>query len=215
MFKEFSGNRLFIGALVFIILCVGGSRLYQWYVLQEIRQSFDHLVGVEVLEAKEPEKPRVRKPVVVPVIAPVLDRSQEEQPSSEVVPVIPVARTVKDTRNSDIKWKDASEQRQYNRGAGNPPPYENLPVDLWDFEATKAAMIENINFVKANWDPKKFFDKDLGREMRIAYARATNIHNAAMSLGIYTREQAREINALYFSSGGLSDMIRNATDNSR
>ena len=191
MLKDLFSNRLFIGALVLFIFFVGGSLLYQWYILQETRQPFYDLVGAEDLEAKEPEKPKVRKPIVVPVA--------------------PVTRTVNDTPNSDIKWKDASEQRQYNRGAGNPPPYENLPVDLWDFEATKAAMIENINFIKANWDPKTFFDKDLGREMRIAYARAANIHNAAMS-GIYTREQAREINALYFSPGGLSDMIRNAAD---
>ena len=212
MFKEVSGNRFFIGALAFFILCVGGSRLYQWHVLKETKNSFADLVGAEVLEAKEPEKPRVRKLVVAPVIAPVLDASQEEQPSAEVAPVVPVTRTVNYTRNSDIKWKNASEQRQYNRDAGNPPPYENLPVDLWDFEATKAAMIENINFVKANWDPKTYFDKDLGREMRIAYARATNIHSAAMSLGIYTREQTREINALYFSSDGFTNTIRNAAD---
>ena len=92
--------------------------------------------------------------------------------------------------------------------ADNPLPYGN--VDIRDFEAAKAAMIENINFIKANWDPEAFFDKELGCEMRVAYARATNIANAAMS-GIYTREQAREMNALYFDLG-ISDMIGNAAD---
>ena len=115
MFKEVSGNRFFILALVFFILCVGGNRLYQWYILQETKNSFAHLVGAEVLEAREPEKPRVRKPVVVPVIAPVLDASQEERPSSEVAPVTPVTRTMNYTRNSDIKWKDASEQARVAR----------------------------------------------------------------------------------------------------
>lgn len=111
MFKEVSGNRFFIAALVFFIFCVGGNRLYQWHVLEETKKPFKNLVGAEVLEAREPEKPRVRKPVVAPVIAPVLAPLQEEQPRYEVVPVAPVTRTVNDTRNSDIKWKDASEQR--------------------------------------------------------------------------------------------------------
>ena len=101
-------------------------------------------------------------------------------------------------------------QPEHNKGAGNPPPFENIPVDLYDFEATKATMIENINFVKANWDPETFFDKDLGREMRRAYAIASSIANAALALtDIYTREQARELNVLYFS---LSQMVGNAAD---
>ena len=32
MLKDFFSNRLFIGALAFFVLCVGGSRLYSWHV---------------------------------------------------------------------------------------------------------------------------------------------------------------------------------------
>lgn len=96
-------------------------------------------------------------------------------------------------------------QPEHNKGAGNPPPFENLPVDLYDFEATKATMIENINFLKANWDPETFSDKELGREMRRAYKISSDIANATMNptmLGFYTREQGRELRALH---SGLGD----------
>ena len=86
---------------------------------------------------------------------------------------------------------------QASKGAGNPPPFDKVPVDLWDFEATKAAMIENVNFVKANWDPKTFFDRELGREMHIAAAIASNIYTATYSLSIFLPEQAEELRTLY------------------
>ncbi|MCG9133853.1 hypothetical protein J5I95_19465 [Candidatus Poribacteria bacterium] len=85
-------------------------------------------------------------------------------------------------------------QREYNAGAGNPHPWEHVPVDLYDFEATKAAMIENINFFKANWDPKVY-----NRDVSIATAIIENIDNAARAtqLGLFTPEQAAEIHALH------------------
>ena len=85
-------------------------------------------------------------------------------------------------------------EREYNRGAGNPPPFDKVPVDLWNFEATKAAMIENINFVKANWHPFEY-----NREVSIASAISENIANAANAtdLGLYTPEQALELTMLY------------------
>lgn len=87
-------------------------------------------------------------------------------------------------------------QIEYDRGAGNPPPFDKVPVDLWDFEATKAAMIENVNFVKANWDPETYYDVELGREMRIADAIAHNISNATY-MHIFTPEQGEELRTLY------------------
>ena len=85
-------------------------------------------------------------------------------------------------------------QRNYDRGAGNPSPFDKVPVDLWDFEATKAAMIENINFVKANWHPFEY-----NREVSIASAISHNIANAANAtdLGLYTPEQALELTLLF------------------
>ena len=81
----------------------------------------------------------------------------------------------------------------YSKGADNPPPFDKVPVDLWDFEATKAAMIENINFVKANWDPK-VFDLDVETADTLTF----NIASAARAtqLGIFTPEQALELNRL-------------------
>jgi len=84
-------------------------------------------------------------------------------------------------------------EMDYDKGAGNPPPFDKVPVDLWDFEATKAAMIENINFVKANWDPK-VFDLDVETADTLTF----NIASAARAtqLGIFTPEQALELNRL-------------------
>lgn len=150
-------------------------------------------VGLYYLQTRPPKEPiMIYKPV-------------EPLPKSTQQPTAEVSAGDTDTGghvHADGTWHEkphktppTASQRNYDRGAGNPPPFENLPVDLWDFEATKAAMIENINFVKANWDPKTFFDKDLGREMRIANAITGNIANATL-LGIYTREQARELRVL-------------------
>ena len=54
-------------------------------------------------------------------------------------------------------------------------------------------MIENINFVKANWDPKVY-----NRDVSIADAITHNIANAARAtqLGLFTPEQALELTTL-------------------
>ena len=205
MLKDVFSNRLLIGALAFFVLCVGGSLFYSHHEKQkgeaELAETKDHVAQwnerqnptTEVKAGDTSQGGRVHADGTWH------DEPQETSSLAEVDTSDPV-------QGSDI----SALQRQYNdnAGAGNPLPYGN--VDIRDFEAAKAAMIENSNFIKANWDPEAFFDKERGREMRVAYARATNIANAAMS-GIYTREQAREMNALYYDLG-ISDMIGNAAD---
>ncbi len=204
MLKDLFSNRLFIGALAFFILSVVGGTLYISHVE---KQSVEELATDEdrVKQLTEKQQQPTAK-------APVGDTSQgghfhedgtwHEGPHE--TPSLAEVDTSTPVQGSDI----SAPHRVSDKGAGNPLPYGN--VDIRDFEATKAAMIENINFIKANWDPEAFFDKELGSELRVAYARATNIANAAMS-GIYTREQAREMNALYYDLG-ISDMIGNAAD---
>jgi len=85
----------------------------------------------------------------------------------------------------------------YPEQTQNPPPFENVPVDLWDFEATKKAFMDHFNFYVAQGgnNPEVF---ESNREVRIAYAVMTNIHNAAEpTFGLFTPEQCEEINALY------------------
>ena len=154
---------------------------------------------VKIYKVVEPEKPTEQPKAE----APVGDTSQDghrhadgtwHEGAHETPPTAEVD-TSQPMQVSDVS--PAPLPRDYNRGAGNPPPFENVPVDLWDFEATKAAMIENVNFLKTNWDPKIYFDRDLGREMRIASAIASNIHNATYSLPIFLPEEAEELRTLY------------------
>ncbi len=188
MLKDLFSNRLFIGALAFFVLCVCGSLLYMQHVKKQTAEDLAaHKERIKELTSEQ--KPTTE--------APVGDTSQgghvhadgtwhgepHETPSPAEV----------DTSNP-VQVSDLSApalQRSDNTGAGNPPPFENVPVDLWDFEATKAAMIENINFVKANWDPKVY-----NREVSIANAISHNIANATM-LNIYTAEQGRELRELF------------------
>ena len=201
MLKDLFSNRLLIGALAFFVLIVVGGMLYMRHVEnQSARELVETQERIKALTEKQ--NPTAE--------APVGDTSQggHVHPDgtwhAEPHAPVEVSEAVVDTSEPVQVSGISAPQRDYSKGAGNPPPFENLPVDLWDFEATKATMIENINFVKANWDPKTFFDKDLGREMRIAKAISENIANATM-LGIYTREQARELRGLHSSLLDFTD----------
>ena len=197
MFKDLFDNRLFIGAFVFFVLMVVSGTFYMWHVeRQEAANLAETQARIKALTEKQ-------KPTTAEV--PVGDTSQGGHVHADgTFHAQPHDAPIEDSEAEVGGLKALIGEpppRDYSKGAGNPPPFENVPVDLYDFEATKAAMIENINFVKANWNPKTFFDKDLGREMRIAKAISENIANATM-LGIYTREQARELRELH---SGLLD----------
>ena len=197
MFKDFFSNRLFIGALAFFVLCVVGSLLYLRHVEQQTAR--------ELAEAEERVQQwnKRQNPQTTPE-APVVAEPQHRQQDGHVhadgtwhegpheAPKAAEVDTSPTVQVSDISVP--APKREYDRGAGNPPPWENVPVDLWDFEATKAAMIENINFVKANWHPFEY-----NREVSIASAISHNIANAANAtdLGLYTPEQALELTMLY------------------
>ncbi len=83
-------------------------------------------------------------------------------------------------------------REKYPDQTKNPPPFENVPVDLWDFQATKKAFMDNFNFYMAHYDPKEGWSHT--RELRIASAVMANIHNAAEpTFGLFTPEQCEEI----------------------
>ena len=90
-------------------------------------------------------------------------------------------------------------REKYPDQTKNPPPFENLPVDLWDFEATKNAFMENFNFYVAQGGNKpEVFENS--REVRIAFAVMESIHNAAKSwVGLYPSEQRAEIKEMHRS----------------
>ena len=97
-------------------------------------------------------------------------------------------------------------REKYPDQTQNPHPFEDVPVDLWDFEATKTAFMDHFNFYVAQRgnEPEVF---ENNREVRIADAIMGNISNAAQSwVGLFTREQREEINALrqrYFDFNGV------------
>ena len=96
-------------------------------------------------------------------------------------------------------------REKYPDQTQNPPPFEDVPVDLWDFEATKKAFMDHFNFYVEHYDPKEGWSHT--RELRIAAAIMANIDNAAKPwFGLFTPEQCEEINALrqlYFDFKGV------------
>ena len=110
-------------------------------------------------------------------------------------------------------------REKYPDRTSNPSPFENVPVDLWDFEATKKAFLDHFNFYVAQGGNKpEVFENN--REVRIAYAVMTNIANAAKPwFGVFTPEQCEEIDGMYdryFDFAGVevnhdrvSDLVHN------
>lgn len=107
-----------------------------------------------------------------------------------------------------IKAKYEVLREKYPKQTNNPPRFENVPVDLQDFEATKEAFIDHLNFYrKHRGDTDEVFGKS--REIRIAYAVMTSINNAVeshinrviyladTSLLSFTPEQCIEIRMMY------------------
>ena len=191
MLKDLFSNRLFIGALAFFVLCVGGSLLYMQHVEQpSAREMAAHEERLKQLTDRKTQQPTKAVSSVA---------SQTEQGhfhADDTFHAEPHERIAAPSEVSDpeVSRETTALQMEYNRGAGNPPPFDKVPVDLWDFEATKAAMTENLNFFMANWHPFEY-----NREVSIANATIENIDNAARAtqLGLYTPEQAAEIHAMY------------------
>ena len=88
-------------------------------------------------------------------------------------------------------------REKYPGQTQNPTPFEDVPVDLWDFEATKKAFQDHFKFyVEQGGNKPEVFNNN--REVRIADAIMGNIDNAAKPwFGLFTPEQCEEIDALY------------------
>ena len=84
-------------------------------------------------------------------------------------------------------------REKYPDQTQNPHPFENVPVDLWDFEATKTAFMDHFNFyVEQGGNKPEVFNNN--REVRIAAAIMANIYNASKPwVGLFTPEQREEI----------------------
>ena len=182
-------RKYWIPLSVFIVAIVGVSL----YVLQP-RPPKDPILIVKPVEY---EKQRTKAPVVEQSAAEVEPFHADgiwkaAEPPEAIAGPSEVSKS--EVSREVSREVSTAPEIDYSKGAGNPPPFDKVPVDLRDFEATKAAMIENINFVKANWDPKVY-----NREVSIADSIAHNISNAARAtrLGLFTPEQASELNRLY------------------
>ncbi|MDE0424271.1 MAG: hypothetical protein OXN25_05340 [Candidatus Poribacteria bacterium] len=94
---------------------------------------------------------------------------------------------------------------KYPKQTNNPPPFEDVPVDLHDFEATKTAYIDHFNFYVEHYDPEQGWSHT--HELRIASAIMSNIRNAAYpTFGLWTRAQCdeiREMHRRYFDFKGV------------
>ena len=163
------------------------------------------IVGVSLyyLQTRPPKEPiLIVKPVEYekpPAKAPVVEQPEQvghvhEDGTRHGEPHEPTAPS--EVHESEIStFVSNAPQKKYTKESGNPLMFKGFPIDLSDFEATKAAMIENGNFYKANWDPYVF-----NSEVHRARVYIMNISSYVDSmLCFYTPEQREEIRALHFS----------------
>ncbi len=163
------------------------------------------IVGVSLyyLQTRPPKEPiLIVKPVEYekpPAKAPVVEQPEQvghvhEDGTRHGEPHEPTAPS--EVNESEIStFVSNAPQKKYTKESGNPLMFKGFPIDLSDFEATKAAMIENGNFYKANWDPYVF-----NSEVHRARVYIMNISSYVDSmLCFYTPEQREEIRALHFS----------------
>ena len=169
-------RKYWIPLSVFIVAIVGVSLYYL-----QTRLPKDPILIVKPVEF---EKQKAKSPV----------EQSEQVEHLRADPSEPFAAPSEVSKSEVSREVSTAPEMDYSKGAGNPPPFDKVPIDLWDFEATKAAMIENINFVKANWHPFEY-----NREVSIASAISHNIANAANAtdLGLFTPEQALELTLLF------------------
>ena len=184
MFRNLLASKPFIGAVILFFLAVGGSLLYQQHVEH---QEGEHLTRTEERIEQQSSNPTAQTPVG--------DTSQGGHWHGDEWHADPHEAHAADETPPSEAYQVLREK--YPEQTNNPSPFENVPVDLWDFEATKKAFMENFNFYVAQGGNKpEVFESS--REVRIAYANMMGIHNAAKPwVGLYTPEQRMEINALY------------------
>ena len=190
MLKDLFRNRLFIGALAFFIFCVGGSLLYMQHV------------------EKQSSRELAETPPPTAEVSPVGDTSQgghwhgDEWHAQPHAPVEVSAAEVSDVQAADdtpLSEAYLALRETYPEQTNNPSPFENVPVDLLDFEATKKAFMDHFNFYVAQGGNKpEVFESR--REVRIAFAVMEGLHNAAKPwVGLYTPEQRAEIHEMHRS----------------
>ena len=185
MLKDVFSNRLFIGALAFFVLIVVSGTLYLRHIERQGQIELERTQErIKQWEASQKQLEKVPEGDTSQGGHFHADGTWHDQPHAP-----PVRSTTAQLREP-VPVDTSRAPMNTSKGAGNPHPFQNVPVDLYDFEATKAAMIENINFVKANWDPKVY-----NREVSIADSLTANISNAA-DMPIFTREQRKELKAL-------------------
>lgn len=221
MFKQlFSDNRLFIAVFCLLVFIAGGL-LYLQVVKQEGRRAVQRTQ--EIVRQQQPPKtdsqPATPKPPppgetaesghwhgdvwhAEPHATERVDLPTGETPSANadskqiLIPIQPPdASSAGDLPLGDLSTAAAYQalREKYPDQTNNPYPFENVPVDLWDFEATKTAFMDNFNFYVAEGGNKpEVFNNS--REVRIASAIMANIYNAAQPwFGLFTPEQCEEI----------------------
>ena len=115
---------------------------------------------------------------------------------SESPSAVPAPQQVSPPPAPDFSDAYQALREKYPEQTQNPPAFENLPVDLWDFEATKKAFTDHFNFYVEHYDPKEGWSHT--RELRIAAAVMAGINNAADPwVGLFTPEQRKEIKAMH------------------
>ena len=199
MFKKLlSDNRIF-GAIVCVLVFIVGGLLYLEFVQRQASRDTQeqqdtpqtakaeaqtetgghfHADGTWHAEPHAPATPKPAPPSAVTAQTQDAPRAPTREAAAGVSP--------------DFSAAYQELREKYPEQTQNPPPFENVPVDLWDFEATKQAFMDHFNFYMTHYDPKEGGSHT--RELRIASAVMAGIHNAAQPwVGLFTSEQREEI----------------------
>ena len=144
MLKDLFRNRLFIGALAFFVLCVGGSLLYRQHVEREgAEYAAETQDRIRQWNAKQKEQPTAETPVVE---QPEQDGTSQDEPDnrkplSDVIQSEDVKfesdaefKARMDTYNADMAAaKTARERNEATMRRIEASPYFHLKENLYNF----------------------------------------------------------------------------------
>lgn len=133
MLKELFSNRLFIGALAFFVLCVGGSLLYMHYDMQRSAVEFaKDQEQIKQLTERQTPQPKAETPVVDPSQGGHFheDGTWHGEPHTVEVPVEPPAVAPSEPYFSDAELAEIPED-MLEPDIPLPADLKNVDLDTW------------------------------------------------------------------------------------
>ena len=205
MLKELFSNRLFIGALVFFVLCVGSSLLYMWHVEREGAE-YDAETQDRVAQWNEKQQPQPSAEVLVGDISQGghfhEDGTWHGEPHETPVEVSKNELPVEDTaqgghRHADGTWHEAPQLQEYA---------EYIPVHLLEAQSLVSVDMERARAAFRAALPEDPFSPDFEKAVKDAVQTLLDLNPGLYDLpsGHPRRVQSAIANNLLVAVSGVA-----------